>query len=108
MTPFFGTTDSCLDYVNLEAFPKFEDRAADKWNEVLKSVGEDEGNVYKALGQKDESTLIPPEGVLVDQLKSKPGGQLVEVTGSAGDKSVSLVLCELPSEQWVLVFFSES
>ena len=64
-----------MDYVNLETFPKFEDRVADKWNEVVKALFEDQENtVMKALGQKDDASLIPHESVLVDQLKSKPGG----------------------------------
>lgn len=98
LAPFFGSTDTCLDYVNLENFPKFEDRTADKWSETFKGLIEDEATVMKALGQKDDATLIPHEAVLVEQLKSKPGGQLVEVTGPVGEKTASMMLCELPSE----------
>ena len=73
--PFFGTSDTCIDYVNVETFPKFEDRPADKWNEIVKAIFEDtNGTCLKALGQKDEASMINPEAVLVEQLKSKPGG----------------------------------
>lgn len=41
LTPFFGSSDNCIDYVNVEAFPKFEDRPADKWSEILKAIYED-------------------------------------------------------------------
>lgn len=99
LAPFFGNSETCIDYVNLETFPKFEDRAADKWNEVVKGIYEDqEHTVMKALSQKDDASMIPHEAVLVEQLKSKPGGQLVEVTGTVADKSISMLLCELPSE----------
>jgi len=42
--------------------------------------------------------MIACEVVLVDQLKSKPGGQLVEVTGTVAEKTVNMMLCEMPSE----------
>ena len=29
MTPFFGNTETCIDYVNVENFPKFEDKPAE-------------------------------------------------------------------------------
>jgi len=104
LTPFFGNTETCVDFLNLEVFPKFEERPPDKWNEVIKAVHEAEKEV-SALSQKDYSTLIPQENILVEQLRSKIGGQLVEVKANLGEKEVLLGLCELPSEQWVLVFF---
>ena len=41
LAPFFGTVETCMDFVGIEAFPKFEDRAADKWNELIKGVIDD-------------------------------------------------------------------
>ena len=41
LTPFFGNADTCLDYVNVDVFAKYEERAPDKWNEALKLVAED-------------------------------------------------------------------
>lgn len=110
LAPFFGTTETCVDYVNLEAFPKFEDKPADKWNELFKGMTAEDAPTHKfrALSQKDDGTLLTPEQVLVDQLKSKPGGQLVECLPTSEDGSgPKFVLCELPSEQWVIVFLSE-
>ena len=52
--------------------------------------------------------MIPTENVLIDQLKTKPGGQIVEITGVLADKAYSIALLELQSEQWVLVFVSEA
>ena len=52
----------------------------------------------KALSQKDDASMIAHEVVLVEQLKSKPGGQLVEVTGTHADKTINIMLCEMPSE----------
>lgn len=89
MTPFFGNTETCIDYVNVENFPKFEDKPADKWNELIAGANESAEKVVKALSQKEDGVLIQPENILVDQLKSKAGGQLVEVTAG----STSMVLC---------------
>ena len=95
MSPFFGNTDNCIDYVNVEAYPKYEDRAPDKWSELLKGMVDDAASFsLKALSQKDDATILTPEQVLIDQLRAKPGGQLVECSSS----TVKMVLCELQTE----------
>ena len=63
---FFGTNDTCMDFLNLEVYPKFEDRTPDKWNELIKGVNEAPDKEVKALGQKDESTLIPHDHIVID------------------------------------------
>ena len=52
--------------------------------------------------------MVPVENVLFEQLKAKPGGQLVEITGTASEKTINMALCELPSDQWVIVYITES
>jgi len=66
LSPFFGSNDTCIDYVNLEAFPKFEDRPADKWNDLVKGVSEDPNHEFKALSVKFDAQMIEPEKILVD------------------------------------------
>ena len=61
----------------------------------------------KALASKEESTFVASENILVEQLREKPGGQLVEATHTVGDKVYSALICELPSEVWVLVAYAE-
>lgn len=61
MNPMFGNADTCLDYVNVSAFPKFEDKPPEKWNEFITSMPKDEEFHVKALSQKDESTMINPD-----------------------------------------------
>lgn len=83
--PFFATAEHCGEYVS-EPYPKFEEKLPDKWNEWFKTLytppaaGHDSKCKFKALGSKEESTLLPHTSVLVEQLREKPGGQLVEVT----------------------------
>jgi hypothetical protein len=55
LQPFFATTDTCADYVNVENYAKFEDRAPDKWNEIIKNIF-DEGKVKPHVIQKPEDT----------------------------------------------------
>jgi hypothetical protein len=38
--PFFGNNDTCLDFLNITLFPKFEDRPVEKWNEIVKAMGD--------------------------------------------------------------------
>ena len=103
MLPFFGSTDTCIDFINVAAYPKYEDKSPEKWSEILKGTFEDESFTIHALSQKDDASCLTAEQILVDQLRARPGGQLVECCSA----TVKLVLCELQSEQWVLVHFSE-
>ena len=44
----------------------------------------------------------------MEQLKSKLGGQLVEcVPINDETHKTKMVLCELPNENWVMVYYSE-
>lgn len=61
LLPFFGTQESCSDYVQLDAFPKYEERPPDKWNEALKNVFEDAHVSFRALSQRDDSKILQPE-----------------------------------------------
>jgi hypothetical protein len=64
-------------------------------------------HTFKALSAKDESTMLGADQILVDQLKSKPGGQLVECVPTGEEGGTKVVLCELPAENWVIVYFAE-
>ena len=68
LSPFFGSADNCLDYINVENFPKFEDKAPDKWNEIVKGMLDSEAptHKFKALSTKEDSAMLTPEQILVD------------------------------------------
>ena len=53
LAPFFATAENSGEYLSIENFAKFEDKAADKWNDILKGVSEDPNHVFKALRSKD-------------------------------------------------------
>lgn len=107
LTPFFATADTCADYAN-EPYAKFEERPADKWNELLKNVFED-GNVQlNVLSSKEESQVVKPEGILVEQMREKKGGQIVEICCKSGEKDVQMALCELSTSNWVIVICRET
>jgi len=73
LTPFFATMDHCSEFVS-EPYPKYEERVPDKWNEWIKNIfGEGKCRI-KALGSKEEASLIPSDNVIVEQLREKPGG----------------------------------
>lgn len=60
LSPFFATGESCGEYVS-EPYPKFEEKLPDKWNEWFKlQFGDGKTIKFKALGSKDEATLINP------------------------------------------------
>ncbi len=69
-----------------DPYPKFEEKQPDKWNDWFKLLTSDGKCSIKALGSKDESTLLPAANILAEQLREKPGGQLVEVVNVVGDK----------------------
>ena len=41
--------------------------------------------------------------ILVEQMRSKAGGQLVEIDVTVADKPIQMMICELPSEQWTII-----
>ena len=67
LSPFFGSADNCIDYINAENFPKFEDKPADKWNEIVKGMCDEvPTHKFKALSTKEDSTMLAPEAMLVE------------------------------------------
>ena len=65
LIPFFANADLCGELVS-EPYPKYEERPPDKWNEWIKNVYGEARCRVKALGNKDEASLIPKENVLVE------------------------------------------
>ena len=59
------------------------------------------------ITSRDDSKAIKPELICVEQMRSKLGGQLVEVDGMVGDKHMLIAICELPNENWVLIVHGE-
>ena len=85
MTPYFGTADTLGAFVN-EQFSKLEDRSPDKWNDLLKNIF-DEGKLdLKVLLDKKESRVIQPDNILIEQMREKRGGQIVETIAKVGEK----------------------
>ena len=46
---------------------------------------------------------MQPSMILVEQMRSKLGGQLIEIDCTVADKVIQMVICELPSEQWTII-----
>lgn len=73
MGPFFASVDSCAEYVT-EPYAKYEEKAPDKWNELVKLVYADGAVKIRVLKSKDEAQHIKPENILAPQLGAKRGG----------------------------------
>lgn len=99
--PFFATADLVGEHVS-EPYCKYEERAPDKWNELIKQVWAEGNCTIKALQKKEHAQFIKPEAVLAQQLGPKRNGQIVECESVVNDKTVAVVLC-LVNEQWVLL-----
>lgn len=103
LSPFFATPDTCIDYVS-EPYARYEERPPEKWNELLKAIY-NEGNVkISVLRSKEKATVLRPETILIEQMRTKKGGQIVEIEAIVADKPIFLAICELPAEQWVLLY----
>jgi hypothetical protein len=94
LSPFFGNSENVIDFVIVDKLPQYSDLSGEAWNDIFNNISDDSELSYRALFDKNDSQTLPVEAILVDQLKSKPGGQLVEVKCSIA----SIVLCELPTE----------
>lgn len=99
LDPLFATNDTCGEYVK-DTFAKYEDKPPDKWNEFINAM---KSGTMRVLTSRDEAKLLKVDSIVVEQMRSKLGGQLVEVDGTLGDKIFTMALCELPNENWVLV-----
>jgi len=65
--PCLATTENCVDYVNVEAFAKFEDKKPEDWDKMLKeTVAEDTTSIWHAYVAKDDGKNLTQEQVLVD------------------------------------------
>lgn len=107
LSPYFASAEHCGEYIS-EPYPKFEEKLPDKWNEWFKTqYGDGKSIHFRALGSKEEATLIPHHQILCEQLREKAGGQLIEVSNTVGDKNWVSVLCELANENWALVYYAE-
>ena len=85
LTGFFATAETCIDFVT-EPYTKYEERPPDKWNDIFKAVTEcGEMRVLTSVG---ESLVLPKESILVEQIRSKVGGQLIEIEATVADKVI--------------------
>lgn len=71
--PYFATAEHCSELV-AEPYAKYEERAPDKWNDLIKSVYQDGACTLRVLKTKDEATAIKPDSILTQQLGSRKGG----------------------------------
>ncbi len=106
LSAYFASPDSCIDFVQ-EPYSKFEERSPEKWNELLRASFNDGKMNLRVLKIRGDSTVLKQEAILVDQLRVKKGGQLVEFKCSLNDKQYEGVICELSTDSWALVVLQE-
>jgi hypothetical protein len=63
LSPFFATADTTIDFV-AEPYTKYEERLPDRWNEIFKTMLE--SGSMKVLTQKEDSSILNPEAILVE------------------------------------------
>jgi len=85
LSGFFATAENCIDFVQ-EPYTKYEERTPDKWNEIFHKIIES-GEV-RVLTSMSESSVIEPSMILVEQMRSKLGGQLIDVEVTVADKVI--------------------
>lgn len=103
LTPCFANADTCGEFVK-DVYAKYEERPPDKWNEFLNSF---KAGTVRVLATRDEAKLLKIDSIVVEQMRSKLGGQIAEIDGTVGDKPMTIAICELPTEHWVLLAHGE-
>jgi len=73
LLPFFATTDDVKQYVR-DPYPKYEDRAPDKWNDAIKFLKE--YTMANVLRHNTNAKLLNPDNILAPQFSGV--GQVVE------------------------------
>jgi len=80
LTPMFANDETCGEFVG-GPYSKFDERAPDKWNELVKAVyNEGKVNIH-VLKTKESATVLKTELIFTEQLRQKKGGQIVEIEG---------------------------
>ena len=62
---FFVQGDICKEYIQ-DPYPKFEEKQPDKWNDWFKQLYSEGRCTAKALGNREESTILAKENILVE------------------------------------------
>lgn len=84
---FFATPDNLQEFVS-EPYAKYEERAPDKWNELIRALYQDGAVKLRVLKSKDDTKILKPDNVLIEQLRKQKGGQIVELEAMVADKNV--------------------
>ena len=89
---FFASPDTTIDYV-AEPYTKFETRSGDTWVSLIESAFTEDCSNLRVLRLKEDSSVIEQECVLVEQLRSKKGGQIVEFDTVWEEKTYEFAIC---------------
>ncbi|KAL4477729.1 hypothetical protein ABPG72_018903 [Tetrahymena utriculariae] len=103
LLPYFVTQEEIKLYVN-GPYPKFEDKAPEKWNELIAYVKN--YTMVNVLRHGSNAKILSPSNVLSSQFNGL--GQIVEFQKDEGDRVVKLVLCNALENSWTIVFFFDS
>ena len=57
-----------------DPYPRYEEKAPDKWNEWFKNLNGEGKCRIRALSSKEDSKIIPAANIQVEQLREKAGG----------------------------------
>lgn len=57
LTPMFGSTEHCAEFL-AEPYTKYEEKAPDKWNDLVKAIYNDGKVNMHVLKSKEEATVI--------------------------------------------------
>ena len=122
MSVFFGREDNIGKYVK-ENFPKYEEKAPDKWNEVLKFVfvpqtkAPAKGSTVESKTEVvinvpkngDDLMFMDKESLLVPQVQEDlNSGQVIEIEAWLEPRKVQLGIAYLKEiGKWVIVFFND-
>lgn len=75
-----------------EPYVRFDQFTPERWNELI-SEAYKEGKVQlRVLEMKETSTVLKQKAILVEQLRAKKGGQIVEFD-LCGEKMLKFVIC---------------
>ena len=72
---FFGNTENIAEFVN-EPYPKFEERAPEKWAECFHFIHDEKEAVVNVIQNAQETTFFEPERFRADQLT---GGVIIYI-----------------------------
>jgi len=109
LSPLFAKVENMGIYVK-ENYPKFDDKAPEKWNEAIKfALNPTNEQIVNVPKSPSDLIFMEKHSLLVPQIQDEmASGQVVEIQANSGGRKVNLgIAYNREMDKWLMVYFAE-